>query len=67
MPLIDDGIKYKTDDKSDGYELVDGETHTVIGFQPQRGGRKGKNTPQQNYSTVTDYILIKSYLIIIRF
>lgn len=33
-------------------ELVDGETDTVIGWKPQTGGRKGKNTPQQNYSTV---------------
>jgi hypothetical protein len=24
MPLIDDGIKYKTDDKSNGYDLVEG-------------------------------------------
>ncbi len=54
MPLIDDGIKYRSDDKSDGYDLVDGETDTVIGFQPQKGGRKGKNTPLLNYSTVTD-------------
>ena len=55
MPLIDDGIKYNTDDKSDGNELVDGETDTVIGFQPTKGGRKGKNTPLPNYSTVTDW------------
>jgi hypothetical protein len=53
MPLIDDGTKYKTKDKSDGYELVDGETDTVIGFQPPKDGRKGKNTPKQDYSTVT--------------
>ena len=55
MPLIDDGIKYNTYDKSDGYELVDGETDTVIGFQPTKGGRKGKKTPLLNYSTVTEY------------
>jgi len=59
MPLIDDGIKYRSDDKSDGYDLVDGETDTVIGFQPQKGGRKGKNTPLPNYSTVTDFARLR--------
>ena len=61
MPLIDDGIKYRTKDKSDGYELVDGETDTVIGWTPQTGGRKGKNTPQQNYSTVTDFAKLRGW------
>ena len=52
MPLIDDGIRYKTEEKSTGYELVDGEKDTVIGITPTPRGKK--TTPQQNYSTVTD-------------
>ena len=52
MPLIDDGIRYKTEEKSTGYELVDGQKDTVIGITPTPRGKK--TTPQQNYSTVTD-------------
>jgi hypothetical protein len=55
MPLVDDGIKYKTKDKSEGYDLVDGKRETGIRFQPPPSGRKGKNTPLLNYSTVTDF------------
>ena len=55
MSLIDDGIKYKSDNKSDVYELVDGETDAIIGFQPQRDERNEKNTQQQNYSIVTEW------------
>ena len=52
MPLIDDGIRYKTEEKSTGYELVDGEKDTVIGITPTPRGKK--TTPLQNYSTVVD-------------
>ena len=50
--IVDSGIKYKTKDKSEGYDLVDGKRETGIRFQPPPSGRKGKNTPQQNYFTV---------------
>ena len=53
MPLIDDGIRYKTEDKSTGYELIDGEKDTVIGITPTPRGKK--TTPQPNYSTVTEW------------
>ena len=54
MSLVDDGIRYKSDNKKDGYELVDGKKYTGIGIKPQKVGRKSKlNTPSQNYSTVT--------------
>ena len=54
MPLVDDGIKYKTDDKSSGYDLVDGETDTVIGITPTPRGKK--STHLLNYSTVIEYL-----------
>ena len=55
MPLVDDGIKYKSDNKSDGYELIDGTKDTDLGIKPQKAGRKPKlNTPYPNYSTVTE-------------
>ena len=46
MPLVNDGIRYKSDNKKDGYELVDGKKYTGIGRKPK------SNTPQKNYSTV---------------
>ena len=52
MPLIDDGIKYKSKDKSKGYDLIDGHTDTGISFKPTPRGKK--STPQPNYSTVTE-------------
>ena len=59
MPLIDDGIRYKTEEKSTGYELVDGEKDTVIGITPTPRGKK--TTPQQNYSTVTDFARLRGW------
>ena len=64
MPLVDDGIKYKSKDKSKGYELIDGKKYTGIGFNPPSAGRSKKNTPLLNYSTVTDFVpktVIKSF------
>ena len=52
MPLIDDGIKYESKDKSKGYNLIDGYDEIAIYFQPTPRGKK--STPQPNYSTVTD-------------
>ena len=52
MSLVDDGIRYKSDNKKDGYELVDGKKYTGIGIKPTPRGKK--STPSQNYSTVTD-------------
>ena len=55
MPLVDDGVKYKSKNKKDGYDLIDGSKDTAIGIKPQKAGRKSKlNTPYPNYSTVTD-------------
>ena len=55
MSLVDDGIRYKLDNKKDGYELVDGKKYTGIGIKPQKVGVKPKSiTPQQNYSTVIE-------------
>lgn len=55
MSLVDDGIRYKSDNKKDGYELVDGTKDTGIGIKPQKVGVKPKsNTPYPNYSTVTE-------------
>ena len=34
MSLVDDGIRYKLDNKKDGYELVDGKKYTGIGIKP---------------------------------
>ena len=59
MPLIDDGIRYKTEEKSTGYELVDGEKDTVIGITPTPRGKK--TTPLQNYSTVTDFARLRGW------
>jgi hypothetical protein len=42
MPLIDDGVEYKSDNKSDGYHLVDGVTGTIIAIKPTPLGRKEK-------------------------
>jgi hypothetical protein len=50
MPLIGDGIKYKTNAKSIGYDLVVGGTATVIGITPTP--RVKKSTQQQNYSPI---------------
>ena len=55
MSLVDDGIKYKSKDKSKGYELIDGKKYTGIGFNPPSAGRSKKNTHLPNYSTVTDF------------
>jgi len=53
MSLVDDGIRYKSDNKKDGYELVDGNKYTGIGIKPQKVGLKSKsNTHLLNYSTV---------------
>lgn len=52
MPLIDDGIKYKSKNKKDGYDLIDGQNHTQIGIKPTPRGKK--STHLLNYSTVTD-------------
>ena len=51
MPLVDDGIKYKSKNKKDGYDLVDGSKDTAIGIKPTPRGQK--STPLPNYSTVT--------------
>ena len=57
MPLVDDGIKYKSKNKKDGYDLIDGSKDTAIGIKPQKAGRKSKlNTHLLNYSTVTDCV-----------
>ena len=40
IALISDRIKYKTKNKSDGYDLVEGETDTVIGITPTPRGKK---------------------------
>ena len=57
MSLVDDGIRYKSDNKKDGYELVDGKKYTGIGIKPQKVGIKPKsNTHLPNYSTVTGRI-----------
>jgi len=54
MSLVDDGIRYKSDNKKDGYELVDGKKYTGIGIKPQKVGIKPKsNTHLPNYSTDT--------------
>ena len=54
--LVDDGIKYKSKNKKDGYDLIDGSKDTAIGIKPQKAGRKSKlNTHLLNYSTVTDF------------
>jgi len=37
MPPVDGVIKYKTDDKSSGYDLIDGNNKTGLKFQPERG------------------------------
>ena len=47
MSLVDDGIRYKSDNKKDGYELVDGKKYTGIGIKPTPRGKK--STPSQNY------------------
>ena len=53
MPLIDDVIKYKSKNKKDGYDLIDGQNHTQIGIKPTPRGKK--STHLLNYSTVTDF------------
>ncbi|MDB9971924.1 hypothetical protein OAE09_04625 [Alphaproteobacteria bacterium] len=51
--IVDDGIRYKSDNKKDGYELFDVKKYTGIGIKPQKLGVKPKsNTPQPNYSNV---------------
>ena len=60
MPLVDDGIKYKSQNIKDGYDLIDGKNDTGIAIQPPTAGRKSKlNTPSQNYSTVTDFAKLR--------
>jgi hypothetical protein len=34
IPFIDDGLEYKNNVKSNGYDLVEDETDTVIGVTP---------------------------------
>ena len=54
MPLVDDGIKYKSKNKKDGYDLIDGQKSTAISISKEKTwGIKKKLTPQQNYSTVS--------------
>ncbi len=56
MLFVDDGIIYKSDNKLDCYELINGTKETDVGIKPQKAGRKPKlNTPYPNYSTVTDF------------
>ena len=56
MPLVDDGIKYKSKSKKDGYDLIDGQKSTAISISKEKTwGIKKKLTPQPNYSTVTDF------------
>ena len=57
MPLIYDGIKYKSKDKSKGYDLIDDHTDTGISFKPTPRGKK--TTPQPNYSTVMENVSLK--------
>ena len=64
MPLIDGGIRYKTENKSTGYELVDGQKDTVIGITPKPRGKK--TTSQPNYSTVTEWFQHHSNLGVIK-
>ena len=52
MPLVDGGIKYKTDNKSEGYELIEGTKDTAIGFE--HTPRVKENTPYPNYPTLTE-------------
>ena len=55
MPLVDDGIKYKSKDTKDGYDLIDGQNSTEISISKEKTwGIEKKLTPQPNYSTVTD-------------
>ena len=55
MPLVDDGIKYKSKNKKDGYELIDGQNSTTISISKEKTwGIDKKLTPLLNYSTVTE-------------
>tara|TARA_B100000989_G_C19401642_1_gene410231 strand:- start:319 stop:531 length:213 start_codon:yes stop_codon:yes gene_type:complete len=55
MQLIDDRIKYKRKDKSDGYKLIDGQNSTAISISKEKTwGINKKLTPLLNYYTVTD-------------
>ena len=51
--LRDDEIKYKSKNKKDGYDLIDGSKDTAIGIKPTPRGKKTTHLP--NYSTVTDF------------
>ena len=36
MPLVDDGIKYKSKDTKDGYDLIDGQNSTEISISKEK-------------------------------
>ena len=60
MPLVDDGIKYKSKDTKDGYVLIDGQNSTDISISKEKTwGIEKKLTPQPNYSTVTDFAKLR--------
>ena len=40
MPLVDDGIKYKSKDTKGGYDLIDGQKHTQIAIKHSPRGRQ---------------------------
>ena len=52
MPLVDDGIKYKSKNRKDGYDLIDGSKDTAIAIKPTPKGKKTTHLP--NYSTVIE-------------
>ena len=60
MPLVDIGIKYKSKNKKDGYELIDGQNSTAISISKEKTwGIDKKLTPLLNYSTVTDFAKLR--------
>jgi len=60
MPLVDDGIKYKSKDTKGGYDLIDGQNSTDISISKEKTwGIEKKLTPQPNYSTVTDFAKLR--------
>ena len=49
MPLVDDGIKYKSKNKKDGYDLIDGQNSTALKIFKERTWEISKKlTPQPN-------------------
>ena len=50
--LRDDGIKYKSKNKKDSYDLIDDSKDNTIRIKPTPRGQK--STPLMNYSTVKD-------------